>query len=191
MWNESAAIIKSELNSSEQLLWAGQPRSGIVFRLSDAYMIPFSLLWTGGVCYTIVQQPTFSLFSAVGLSVGFYFLAGRFFVEAWKRKRIFYGITTERVILISNFFSRNVSSVNMSTLSDLTLTQRADGSGDIVLGGAVRSSGWFKGSDDRRRQDEQPALELIADARHVYDILRDAHTKAQYGRQLSQTSQGL
>lgn len=182
MWNETAAIIKSELNSSEQLLWAGQPRSGIVFRLNDAYMIPFSLLWAGFACYSMFKRQTLDLVGVPFVLIGLYLVVGRFFVEAWKRKRIFYGITTERVIAISTFFSRTVTSVNLRTLSDLTLTQRADGSGDIVLGGSVRSKGWFKGWANRRQQDEQPALELIADARRVYDILRDAHTKAQYGR---------
>src|SRR5438046_585524 len=39
--------IQGQLASGERLLWSGRPVEGIVFRPSDAFMIPFSLMWGG------------------------------------------------------------------------------------------------------------------------------------------------
>ena len=40
-------VISRELDAGESLLWSGQPRKGIVFRGSDIFMIPFSIMWGG------------------------------------------------------------------------------------------------------------------------------------------------
>ena len=39
--------IESLLGKDERLLWSGKPASGVMFHLSDIYLIPFSLLWGG------------------------------------------------------------------------------------------------------------------------------------------------
>lgn len=39
--------IEHELDGNERLLWKGRPRSAIRLRSSDAYLIPFSLVWAG------------------------------------------------------------------------------------------------------------------------------------------------
>src|SRR5438876_1023650 len=35
------------LDASERLVWAGKPKSGVIFRSLDIFMIPFSILWGG------------------------------------------------------------------------------------------------------------------------------------------------
>lgn len=40
-------IIQKELDSGEGLLWAGTPKQGTIFKGTDVFMIPFSLLWGG------------------------------------------------------------------------------------------------------------------------------------------------
>ncbi len=44
--NQSPADkLRPLLEANEKLLWSGQPRRGLMLRPSDAYVIPFSLLW--------------------------------------------------------------------------------------------------------------------------------------------------
>lgn len=43
------------LDGREKLPWTGQPKSGMVFRSADIFLIPFSLLWCGfAICGIIM-----------------------------------------------------------------------------------------------------------------------------------------
>jgi hypothetical protein len=59
---------------------------------------------------------------------------GRFIVDARERERTFYGITSERIIIVSGLFSRRTKSLNLRTLTDISLIERPDGSGTITFG---------------------------------------------------------
>jgi hypothetical protein len=47
-------------------------------------------------------------------------IVGRFFYEAMLRSRTYYGLTNERVIIISGLFSRTVKSLLVQTLADVS-----------------------------------------------------------------------
>ena len=70
----------------------------------------------------------------VFLFVGLYMFLGRFLVDARKRSRRFYAVTNERVIILSAGSSTVVKSLNLDTLSDITMTERSNGSGVISFG---------------------------------------------------------
>jgi hypothetical protein len=181
MWNESFSVIRQELGPQEQLLWSGQPRQGLALRSSDALMIPFSLLWGGFAVFWEVMVinsggPLFmKLWGIPFVLVGLYIIVGRFFVDAWQRGKTTYGVTSERVMIISNSFGRKVKSLNLRTLSDITLTQKSDGSGTITFGAADKNPWWNAGGlGGGRGRPAPPSFEMIQDAKKVYDIIREA-----------------
>jgi hypothetical protein len=126
-------VIAPELWPQEVLLWAGRPKQGLVFTVADAFLIPFflvatapMLMWVGPVFISVEYWPL-PLMGAPFLVLGLYAALGRFPLDAWLRSRAYYGVTTERVILISGLFWRQVTSLDLASLPDPTLRDRRGG----------------------------------------------------------------
>src|SRR6476659_2074117 len=102
MWNDPPPIINRELTPGERLLWSGQPLPGIRLRASDAFVIPFSILWCGFALFwefTAVTKGApffFMLWGIPFVLAGLYFVFGRFFIDAGTRERTYYGVTSDR-----------------------------------------------------------------------------------------------
>jgi hypothetical protein len=112
------------------------------------------------------------------MGFGLYVTFGRFLVYALLRRKIYYGVTNERVLIKSEIFRRRVRSLNLRTLVEVTQTERRDGRGTISFGGVHwdwRGSGadfWAPGTSNLR------AFERIPDARQVYERLRAGQRSA-------------
>ncbi|MBX9584762.1 MAG: PH domain-containing protein [Gemmataceae bacterium] len=103
----------------------------------------------------------------------------RGFVRASYRRRTYYGVTPERVVIISGLFARRVKSVNIDTISDITLTERAGGAGTITLGPVPPAYGWWAGANfPVAGMTYVPTLELPDAAREVYEVIRGAQRAA-------------
>jgi hypothetical protein len=192
MWDDAASIIEQQLSAGERLLWSGQPRGGVRLHAADIFAIPFSVFWCGFAIFWVVMamQPMkhggggpattiFPLFGLPFVAVGLYMVFGRFIVDARIRAKTFYGVTSDRVILISGLFSRRTKSLNLRTISDLSLTERADGSGTITFGPALPFGQFFSGASwPGASQFSPPMFEMIEQAREVYDIIRQAQKSA-------------
>jgi hypothetical protein len=166
------------LDRGERQLWAGAPKQGLVLRPTDAFQIPFSLLWGGFAVFWMASAirmnapPFFVLFGVPFVLIGVYMFAGRFITDAWRRRNTTYAVTTDRVIIESGLRTLTLTSLDLKTLPEVTLHERRDGWGTITFGpplmsGMIRAGGW-PGTQG------PPALELIPDARRVYDIIREA-----------------
>jgi hypothetical protein len=108
-----------------------------------------------------------------------YLIFGRFWIDAKQRARMYHGIANERIIIISGLLQRSIRSSNIDTLTDVSLTEKSDGSGTITIGPSNPWHGWFGGSYwPGAGQYAGPALELIDDARQVYETIRDAQRDA-------------
>ena len=179
--------IRTELSPGEQVLWSGQPRQGIVVRSSDAFAIPFSLLWVGFAVFWLLSAAQsgaplpFVLFGVPFVLVGAYIVVGRFFVEAKQRQNTFYAITPQRVIISSGLFSRKMKSLNLKTISDLSLSETSDGSGTITFGAQHPMAAMFGGMSawPGAEQYLSPRLDLIPQARVVYEAIRKAQAVVQ------------
>lgn len=185
MWNEQTRPIDSQLSSGERLLWSGQPRQGLFLRASDAYQIPFSLLWGGFAIFwesSVILSGApffFMLWGVPFVLVGLYMIIGRFFVDARQRDKTYYGVTNERIIIVSGLFNRKVKSLNLRTLTDVSLDEKSDRSGTITFGAANPMSWWAGGmSFSGWGQKLTPSFELIPEAKRVYEIIRNAQRQS-------------
>ena len=176
---------RSQLARDEKLLWSGQPRRGIKLRPADALMIPFSLMWGGFAVFweaSVLKQGApgfFALWGVPFVLIGAYMIAGRFFVDAWQRAHTYYALTDQRAIIISGIMSRQVKSLPLRTMSDITLSERADGSGSITLGPSSGPYTWFSGSGwPGSGKYQPPAFEMIENVRQVHAMLRGAQSSS-------------
>ena len=97
--------ISQYLTKGESLKWSGVPRQGLVFRPSDALMVPFSVFWAGFAVFweaSVLKDgaPTFfALWGIPFVLMGLYITVGRFFHDAMRRAKIEYGVTDQRIII--------------------------------------------------------------------------------------------
>jgi hypothetical protein len=178
-----SSTVRFDLAKGERLLWSGVPCQGVLFRTSDALMIPFSLLWAGFAVFwelSVLRDGApvfFALWGIPFVLVGAYIVVGRFFVDARRRRNTAYGLTTERLIISSGAFRPTLKSLGLRTLSDLTLDQRSDGSGTITFGPTSPLT-MFNAGLDWPGMPRPPAFELIPNAKEVYDMIREAQREA-------------
>jgi len=173
--------ISKELDPAERLIWSGIPRQGIIFRSSDAFFIPFSLMWGGFAVFweaSALAEGAPLFFAAWGIPfvvIGLYMIMGRFFVDKKLRSQTAYGVTDERVLIISGIFSRSVKSLQLRTLSDVSVDERRDGSGTITFGPTHPMARWSGGMAwPGMGSFQSPAFELVPGVKDLYRKIRDA-----------------
>ena len=175
----------AELAAGERLLWSGQPKQGVIFRTSEVFMTPFALLWAGFAIFwewSVIQSNAPAFFMLWGVPfvlIGLYLVFGRFIVEAQQRARTLYGVTNERVLIVSGLFTRKIKSLALRTLSDLSLSESSNGEGSITFGSSAPLAAWFGGSAWPGTDAYLgPRFEAIPNARTIYNIIRDAQRVA-------------
>lgn len=185
MYQEPALVIQSELSSGEKLLWSGQPLTGIRLRKQDGFMIPFSLLWGGFAIFwesSVIHShgPFFArLWGVPFVLLGLYLIFGRFFVDAKQREKTFYGLTSERIIIVSGIFSRNVRSLNLKTLSEINISEKSDGTGSIFFGPTYPfTTRWSGGGWPGTNNYAPPAFDLIEHVKETYELIRRTQNAA-------------
>ena len=176
------AALQRQLAAGEQVLWQGRPRQGLMLRSSDAYLIPFSLLWCGFAIFwewNVIRLDAPLLFKLLGIPfvlVGLYIVAGRFVTDARRRARTHYALTTERILIASGPNSKNIQSLSLRHLPDITLEEHANGTGTISLGNMHNAYSHQTTVWDAKpgMHASTPQLEGIANALHVFQLIRDA-----------------
>ena len=185
MQYECEQVIQKELGPHEKLIWAGKPKQGIMFRSNDIFLIPFSIFWMGFVIFWEITAITTALnapekgesaafilpiFGIPFVIIGLYFVFGRFIIDAKRRKNTYYGITNERIIIISGLFRKKIKSLNIKTLSDISLTEKTNRYGTIYFGPINPFIWWYAGIWPE--MEITPMFEMIPNAKEVYDQIR-------------------
>lgn len=165
------------LLKDERVRWQGQPRQGVMFRTQDLFVVPFSLLWCGFAIFweaTVIASGApffFKLFGVPFVLVGLYFVIGRFFIEAYQRKRTWYTLTDQRALITGGWPTTSERSIDLRATPDITLESGKGSMGTITFGGTNNTS--FTFFNRGRRRDMPPAFEAIADAASVYRMIMD------------------
>jgi hypothetical protein len=161
--------IRGELKPGERLLWCGRPRGGI--RVGVGEVLPgflflvFTVFAIAGGAYIMVPF-------GIGLLT---YLAYKTIVhDPRRRSATAYGLTDRRVIVIESWPVRQVTRLPLRVLTDITLKEREDRSGTIAC--------FVTDPDLQKRNKRGEAVagslfRMIVDARHVYDLLRDARAR--------------
>ena len=165
--------LREHLDSDETLLWTGKPKSGVVFRLSDIFLIPFSILWCGFAIVWMITAANISLifvlFGIPFVLIGLLLVFGRFIIDAKQRNNTTYGFTENRILIKSGLFSTTIKSLNIKTLNEIELSEKKDKTGSILLGpknpfsSVSNGFGWWPGMKATTQ------FEMIPNAQKVYN----------------------
>lgn len=153
-----------------------------MFRSSDLYLVPFSLLWGGFAVFWNVSVWTmgapwfFRLWGLPFLVAGLYFVLGRFLHEAWLRDHIFYAISDRRVLVFRTGPWPRLRSAEIGYLPVFEYEEHRDGRGSLNfdIDDEESSSWWLRG----RRQApwitplSRLRFDRIEQPREVYDLIR-------------------
>lgn len=173
--------LAQHLVKGETLRWSGRPRQGILLRPSDALMIPFSILWAGFAFFweaSVLRDGAPGFFALWGIPfvlMGLYVTVGRFFLDAARRAKTEYAVTDQRII-IDRGARGTMTSLELATLGEITVSSSADGSGTIAFGPSNIVTSMYAGTPWPGVK-LPPSFDMIPDARRVYEIIRDARAR--------------
>ncbi len=109
------SIFRDELLADEKILWAGQPETKFILKGEDVILSLFGLFCTGFMSLFFLDDDFITsgdLFeisiSIVFMLVGLYLLFGRIIIDNYEKKRTFYAVTNQRVLIITNIHKKNV-----------------------------------------------------------------------------------
>jgi hypothetical protein len=139
----AAQKVQSELMPRESIYWAGMPNPGVIFHSDDWSAIPFTLIWTGffvfwegnalGVWGQNARTDVFmALWGIPFLVVGNYMVWGRFLVDAWLKRRTYYAVTSQRVLVLQEGWRRKTSTTFLEAIP--TIEREGTGTGTLWFG---------------------------------------------------------
>ena len=141
---QSSQPFQPYLLTGERMLWSGQPKQGLTLSGKDAYLIPFSIMWGGFAIFwnaAVWLAPFdtktsanpdwfFRLWGLPFLVVGIYMIVGRFFHDAYIRKKLLYAVTNQRVLTLRG---SKIISLDIHRLPRLELSEHRDGTGTLAF----------------------------------------------------------
>jgi len=183
--------LQSELLAGERLLWTGQPDPRVIFERVDIFLVPFSLLWGGfalvweagvlglgvfGEGHGSAVPWFFVLWGIPFVLVGLYFIAGRFFYKAWRKRRTYYALTNKRALVLVEGRGRMLRACFLSAVPTINKSVRSSGVGTITFGNTSWASMYnnsgmdFFGAMGALGADSTVRFNDVRDADRVYGL---------------------
>jgi len=171
------AVISAELEEGETLLWSAQPRQGFLLHPSDAFMIPFSIVWGCSSIfweYQVLASDAPLIMALIGVPfviIGLYLIAGRFYYDAKLRGKTFYGITDRRIIILSGMREKQTHYVAIGEIENLQKFENRDGSGSLVLGFEEITTAYQSLMPIPGQMEATPRMNNLTDVRKPFAII--------------------
>lgn len=167
--------LTQEMQSDEEIVWAGQPRPGLASR-KGLLMIPFGFLFAGiaGMFVMMAGMSPFGFLGLIGIPfvlVGVALMFTPVFLSQ-QAKRTLYALTNRRAIIWKpNLFDqRQVYSYLPESLGGMYRSENSDGSGDLIFE-EIRSSHYRNGR--HRTRITRRGFMGIENVREVEHLVRD------------------
>jgi hypothetical protein len=172
----AAGVLQRHIASGERIEWAGRPGRGLKFRGRDFFAVPFGFVWLmmalnweilairGGA-----PLPT-QIFGMLFVLVGLHLLVGRFFTDALRRRGTAYGVTSNRLLIVSGGLGKRIRSLDLDRIGETvvdTVIDPRDDTGSITFG-ELGADGGASG----RRGRLPFAFEWIARPQEVVALIR-------------------
>jgi hypothetical protein len=103
-------------------------------------------------------------------------LIGKLFIGPIRRSKTAYAVTNQRIIIFSGISKRNIKSVTLDALNDMSVSIRKNGKGTIRLGNSIGTP-WNSRYTGHQyylveRSIYVPEFEMIEDVKMVYDLIK-------------------
>jgi hypothetical protein len=167
------------LLTGERLIWTGRPKQGLTVTAREIPEILFSLAWFGFTIYWEVKAVshgapwTMQLFGVPFVLIGFYFVIGRRWFDAWLRGSTHYAITDRRILIVREGAFAKFTGLSRANLPQVDLVEHRDGRGTVRFGQvAVSSKPSGESDDDGPARTDTPKFIAIENARAVFDEIQ-------------------
>lgn len=193
--SRAATKVQPELMSGESVFWAGMPNPKVIFHSDDWAAVPFSLLWTGFFVFwegTVLgywgngaRRGSPSWFMVAWgipfLVIGQYIVWGRFFHDAWLKRRTYYAVTSRRVLIFQEGWKRRTNWVFLESIPMIECEGTARGTlwfGKKYPIVVERRSKRKTRNLSRFAMDEVPVFADVDDVEGVQQLVQELREKA-------------
>jgi hypothetical protein len=166
-------LFQNEMLKDEKILWTGQPKKGFVFSGEDIFWILVGLFFIGAVSFMGYNTDLFFIifliiFTLPFVLIGLYLVFGIIIYKNYQKKRTYYAVTNQRIIILINSSNKIVESILINQIPVLKKTVKNDGSGTIQFD----YTGYI-GTGENSQRIEALSLDNIMDVDTVYRMISD------------------
>ena len=166
-------LFQNEMLKDEKIVWSGQPKQGFVLTGGDIFAILIGLFFLsiGGFFEHLAIQ-SFDLFQMIFMLpfilVGLYVVFWNTIYKNYQKKRTYYAVTNQRVLILINSSNKKVDSKLISQIPVLNKTIKKDGSGTIQF-----DNKGYKDTGGNSYRIEVFSFDNIKDVDTVYRMISD------------------
>lgn len=177
------------LDSDESILWQGRPDGVIVWRDALSFQSAFGVFFTGFALAWLTMlramtaqasntpfamQAIFELIGWLFVGIGLYTVVGRLPMDAWRRRRTWYTLTTKAAYIATDLAGRRgLKRYDVARMTDPALHD--DSPGSVFFAEEIKTfTSRRRGGAQRTRTQRVPiGFVRIDDARRVFRLINE------------------